>query len=270
MALPPADANQGVDGGDQPTSEPSPAANDAQQAATPFGASEASGSDRPQDMVPRGMLDRLTQKMERQEAELAELKAVASKPQRPGYADEVSKLQAEAARVAMDDPMKAMELMGQASDLRAKATVNDALENLMQQQTAQAQQAQLQQAAEASWGQALKDYPELADQNSDLYKSANEIWQSDPYRNQDPNSMYKAVAMANERRLRSGKASPPSLEGAGAPTNLADMSKGLTPEEIRADVKRRMASGEGLIPLAEALDQNFDGMLTKPKGWQSD
>lgn len=267
MDFPPSN-DPGVSGGGQPTSEPTQAAGDAKPAAKPFGASEASGSGTAQDMVPRGLLDRLTQKMEGQKAELEQLRAQMAQPKREGYGDEISKLQAEAAKLALDDPMRAMELMGQASDLRAKAAVNDTLEAFMSQQSQQIKQEQDQQATAASWEQALRDYPELQDQNSDLYKSAFEIWSSDPYRDSDPTSMYKATVMANERRMRSGKSQPPALEGGNAPTDVTEAGR-MDVKELLAKAKQDMRSGQGLQPLADLLNASGDAYLTKPKGWNS-
>ena len=263
MALPPADANPGVTGGDQPSSEPSPAANDAQQAATPFSAPEASGGKAPQDMVPRGLLDRLTQKMEGQQAELDNLRAQLAEPQRPGYAEEAVKLQREAAKYAVSDPDKMVELLSQASSLQAQAHASDTVEKLLTQQTQQAQLAQHQAATEQAWQQAVRDYPELNDQNSDFYKSAFEVWQSDPMREQDPSSMYKAAVMANEKRLRAGRSQPPALEGGSAPTDLTERGT-KSYAEVKQDTLAQMRQRGGVQGLAELLAPNFEDVLTKP------
>jgi len=63
------------------------------------------------------------------------------------------------------------------------------------QATAKKQQA-LRQAQETSWGSAVAEMGVLKDQQSDLYRTAQNIWARDPELKASPNGPYKAAVMA--------------------------------------------------------------------------
>jgi len=54
----------------------------------------------------------------------------------------------------------------------------------------------LRQAQVSSWNDAKKDVPGLSDENSDIYKTAQNIWENDPEFKKSPNGPYKAAMMA--------------------------------------------------------------------------
>lgn len=201
------------EGGDQPSTSGSPAAREAQQAASQIGA-PASGS----DMVPRGLLDRLSQKLERQEAELRRLKsATPPRARETGDADtaaQIKALEAEAEKVFDTDPRRYLSLTQEIASLRAQDVVTSTMGQLFQQQ--QAERAAESFAAENARAsqRAMAEFPELKDSNSEFFRSVQELYDGDPALQQHPRGVYLAAveAMHNRRSKLGAQARP--LEGA--------------------------------------------------------
>lgn len=256
-------------GGGQPSTEGSPTQQGTEPAANQTVPSEVPEAPRA-DVVPRGLHDRISEKLTRTqeqlegaEAELARLRSMTevgeSSSLRPGYEEKIASLRSEAESLIETDPARAIRLMDEASNLRAQSAANNAMENMLKQMQTEQQQHQFQQQSRSAAQQALTDFPELQDPNSAFYREVDRIYSADPELQQLPTGILRAAREADyQRRMRSPNA-PAQLEGAGAPT-ISTPVKVDSSEQAKA-IKSRLRQGS-TREFEQALAENFEEILS--------
>ena len=111
-----------------------------------------------------------------------------------------------------------------------KQTVGDAVS---EQLKAQQQQIALDQAQRYSWNAAVQEFGEgFKDQNSELYKTAQNIWENDSTLKRDPRGPYKAAVMA--RGLLGDSQNTP---GQGMVPAQQSINKNLSQSDAEAELK---------------------------------
>ena len=255
----------------QPSGEGPPAqGSEASPAAKPFGAPNASGGGN-EGFVPRGLVDRLSEKLERREARIAELEALHSsspaaragaQPQSASvHSDQIDLLNQEISNYLETDPGKAVPLLRKVAKLEAEAASSSLLEGFLKDQQSQATKDQYQRGMEQSWARAMTEFPELSDQNSEFYQEAGGMWSRDQFLQADPEGMLKAARLADRERQARGGRRPPTLEGGGtAPVPTGGQK---TVDERYSDVRKNLQIYGDKKGLEDFIEGNFNDLLHK-------
>lgn len=260
----------------QPGGQGSPVPeSEANTAAKPFSTPNASGGSN-DDLVPRGLANRLAEKLERREARIAELEAQVSSSPAPArnevqvppaagaYSDQIESLNLEIAGLLETDPSKATPLIRKVARLEAESASSSLMQGFLKDQQSAAEQQNYEQGVERSWTKALAEFPELNDQNSELYQRAGQLWLNDPVLKDDPKGMYRAaLEVDREIASRGGqqRSRPPSLEGGGM--SPAPTGGEKTMDEKYSEVRHNMRKFGDKKGIEDFIQENFDSLLFK-------
>lgn len=147
---------------------------------------------------------------------------------------------------------------GNAGNLDAdgiRKVVEDTVGNVLTKREQQVQQAQqLRQALTQSWQKAVSTYPVLSDENSEMYKAAQQIWENDSKLKEDPNGPFKAAVMArgfigpdsepNQQQLNAATQSQhtanENISASDAKSELDQINKELE------EVQKQMLNGDNI------------------------
>lgn len=190
--------------------------------------------------------------------QLLQTQSVPTQPAREGYEEQIAKLREVVSENSDRDPHKAHQALEQIADLRAKAAVNDTLENFMREQSQAQQQQQFIAGVEQSWQNVRREFPEMNDPSSELYQAADQIYAEDPALKQDPNGVYKAAEIAYSRRVRGAeRPTAPQLEGS-RPSVAPSAEPSLI--ERKNEVIQKMRQGD-LTSLEKFIEGNVKDVL---------
>jgi len=168
---------------------------------------------------------------------------------------------------------------GNAGNLDAdgiRKVVEETVGNVLSQRDQNVQKAdQLRQSHVKSWQQAVNEMPGLKDQNSDLYKTAQRIWERDAELQRSGAGPYKAAVMARGF-IGSDNVSQEQLNSATQQNTAIsnNLTQGNNKKQLEAvdkeieDIKVQMASGKPITqtwPKYQALKQQRAELLGKTK-----
>lgn len=241
-----------------------PASGEAQSSENTGNNAPASGFGQPgkDHRVPYDRFQKVNSQRKEAEAKAAELQEqlemLRQQPtqQPPSQVNEQIESLRQMASEHFHDPVKYTEAMSKIAQLSAQGTANTTLEGLLTQQQQQYQQQAFQSVSEQSWQQAEAEFPELKDQNSELFKAAAMEYDSDPGLQNSPTGMYRAVQAAALRRM---------MQGGGVPQ---------VPAQLEGSAPAPPATGEGDFKqdLTNALNsgraQDTRNLLAKHQLWK--
>lgn len=257
--VPPASpAGPGGSGPQQAAGAPAPV--EAQPAAAPLFGSPASGQD---NRVPFARFKEVNDRLKGAEAKLAEYEANRAPPVAPIKSpDQLLAEIRQMAKKGADDPDVLVGALEQMVNVRTSSAVNEALRSVFEEQQREAQAARdaaLRQDAEVK---TLRDFPELQDPNSDLYKATAAIYRADPWLQETPDGVYRAAKEADYNR---GKkvARPTPLGAPGSQRNAFAPESDSGYMDDRKAAIAAMREGR-MAAVDDFFTKNMDRFLKKP------
>jgi len=245
--------NTGVDGvpvtdsgvtGSQDSSSVSPNTTEAQTPAKPFGQDAPASDASPGTGDRRIPYDRFKEVYDKMKGYEAQIQSQPGTPvQQPAGAvpdaidDEISRW-TKIAEDSFDDPRKSVEAADNIAKLRATQISNQTIQGLMQEQARASAVQQFDMQKQQAWSQALVEYPELNNPQSDFYKESEAEYLSDPGLQDLPSGMLRAAESTFARLSRSG----------GAPSSSQRLEGGVRPAPQTTPQAEEAADRAGIQP----------------------
>ena len=260
QGVPPASpAGPGVGGPQQAAGAPAPV--EAQTAAAPLFGSPASGQD---NRVPFARFKEVNDRLKGAEAKLAQYEANRAPPVAPIKSpDQLLAEYRQMAKKGADDPDVLIGALEQMVNVRTSSAVNDALRSVFEEQQREAQAARDMALRNEAESKTLRDFPELNDPNSDLYKATAAIYRADPWLQETPDGVYRAAKEADYNRGKkvarpTPLGTPGSQRNAFAPDGSDDSYKEERKAAMQAMQEGRMAAVD------DFFTKNMDRFLKRP------
>lgn len=261
QGVPPAPpAGPGSSGSQQAAGAPAP--DEAKNAVGSLFGPPASGQD---NRVPFARFKEINDRLKGAEAELAQYKAqsVPSVPQQKSPDQLLAEIRA-MAKKGVDDPDVLFGALEQMVNVRTSSVVNDALKSVFEQQEQQFEMNQFAAIENEARSKVLHEFPEIQDQNSDLFKAADAIYRADKFLRRLPDGEYRAVREADYQRTkktsRPAHLSTPGIQG-NAFATMDGGDDGYADD--RKSVLQAMREGK-LADVDKFFTKHADKFLTKP------
>jgi hypothetical protein len=229
--------------GSQDSSSVSPNTTEAQTPAKPFGHDAPASDASPGTGDRRIPYDRFKEVYDKMKGYEAQIQSQPGTPvQQQGAVpdaidDEISRW-TKIAEESFDDPRKSVEAADNIAKLRATQISGQALQGLMQEQARASAVQQFDMQKQQAWVQALTEYPELNNPQSDFYKESEAEYLSDPGLQELSSGMLRAAESTFARLARSG----------GAPSSSQRLEGGVRPAPQTTPQAEEAADRAGIQP----------------------